>query len=522
MTQPIETASNTISPGSIQFYDAIQPPLTAGSYTLVGTQSIDNLEQGSVDPYVATQPFTVTAAQFVIDPSLIHSVYPPKGQTGNYYKQMPFIVFNNFALPWSRNIDPTGGIDTDNAPPWMAVLLAYDSDMAGTDPNVGSVDATTGKWVGPVKIDASAVITPQTNVVVPDIPASVISEGPDSSAMVLEMKYPFFQAIAPTLDELPLLSHARAVNTDGKVMLGMDADGLFSVLSSNRVPPAAGGKCTAFVVSLEGHQNHLPTASGSSATADQRIRLVMLGAWDFTASLSPGSFRQLMINVTTVGGGVELLQPPGDLADINNATTKEALQTGYVALANSLRIGEQTTSWYRGPCTASPTQQNTDNAPYHYSDHAMQYDPETGMFDMSYAAAWQVGRLLALSDGPFAKSLLDWRRSYLRNLVSTAQTSAVEQTVSEGLNLEAMTASSSNNTTQSDAQLAGKSTEKVVPQLRNFLRTIGTAKDAVFGQVNIRTPLSSSTRPAPTKSQSGNASGDPVLDLIMKRLPKES
>ncbi|VAW74539.1 hypothetical protein MNBD_GAMMA12-227 [hydrothermal vent metagenome] len=509
MTQAITTISNSISPGTIQFYDAIQPPLTAGNYTLLGTQSIDNLEQGPIDPYVASQAFKVTAPQFVIDPALIHSVYPPKGQTGNYYKQMPFIVFNNFALPWSRNINPTAGVDADNAPPWMAVLLVYETDMQGTDPNVGSIDPNTGKWVGPIKVDAAAVITPQTNVIVPDIPTSMVNDSPDNSAMVLEMKYKFFQDIAPTLDELPLLAHARAVNTDGKVMLGMDADGLFSVLVSNRVPPAAGGKCTAFVVSLEGHQDHLPTAQGSTATDVQSIRLVMLGAWDFTASASPGSFRQLMIDVSTIGGGIKLLQAPGDLADISNSTTKEALEIGYVALTNDLRIGEKTTSWYRGPCTPSPTQQNTDYAPYHYSDHAMQYDPETGMFDMSYASAWQLGRLLALSDGAFSNALLSWRRSYLRDLASTVETSSIEQTVSQGLSLDKLS-------------LGTAAEKKVVPQLRDFLQKIANAKESIFPQINIRSPLSSSTRSAPSLESQSNASGDPLLDLILKSSPEEN
>jgi hypothetical protein len=35
------------------------------------------------------------------------------------------------------------------------------------------------------------------------------------------------------------------------------------------------------------------------------------------------------------------------------------------------------------------------------------------MFDHSYAAAWQVGRLLGLNDAGFTQSLIAWRRSEL-------------------------------------------------------------------------------------------------------------
>jgi hypothetical protein len=266
------------------------------------------------------------------------------------------------------------------------------------------------------------------------------------------------------------------------------------------VPPANGGGCTAFLVSLEGHQDHLPTDSGNSAGADQRIRLVMLGAWEFTASKAPGSFRQLMIDVTEKGGGVKLLQAPGKIEDVANSTTKEALEIGYVALANDMRIGEKSTSWYRGPCVPAPTRQNTDYAPYHYSDHAIQYDPQTGIFDQSYACAWQVGRMLALSDSAFAQSLYDWRRSYLMALQSSNERATVEQKLAPALLM-------------GQAQTTGKG---AVGQLHNFLQTVAAADEPIFPQVNVRTPLTASTRPAP-EADSADHTSDPLLNMVLKR-----
>ncbi|MCW4629722.1 hypothetical protein [Marinomonas rhodophyticola] len=188
----------------------------------------------------------------------------------------------------TRTLTP-GAAQTDTSPPWMTILLAYESDMLGETPNIGRYDTTSGKWVGPTTVPAEDVIAAKTNVIVPAISHADIENGPDTSAQIMEMKYQFFLDIAPTLEELPLLSHAREVDTDNKIMLGMDADGLFSVVVSNRVPPAAGGKCTAFLISLEGHQDHLPTyAPPKSANADQSIRVVVLGGWEFTASKMPG------------------------------------------------------------------------------------------------------------------------------------------------------------------------------------------------------------------------------------------
>jgi hypothetical protein len=47
------------------------------------------------------------------------------------------------------------------------------------------------------------------------------------------------------------------------------------------------------------------------------------------------------------------------------------------------------------------------------ADAALRFDPATGMFDASYAAAWQLGRLLGLGSPRFASAMAAWRRSLI-------------------------------------------------------------------------------------------------------------
>jgi len=59
--------------------------------------------------------------------------------------------------------------------------------------------------------------------------------------------------------------------------------------------------------------------------------------------------------------------------------------------------------------------------PISTSDEVLVYNATTGMFDVSYAAAWQLGRLMALRDKKFSLELFSWKRSMAQNLKSAEQ-----------------------------------------------------------------------------------------------------
>jgi hypothetical protein len=73
-------------------------------------------------------------------------------------------------------------------------------------------------------------------------------------------------------------------------------------------------------------------------------------------------------------------------------------------------------SWYRGPLLPFDNPR-TGEPPFASADALVRYDPEHGMFDVTLAAAWQLGRLLALSDRSFATTLYDWKQGRLTSAV---------------------------------------------------------------------------------------------------------
>jgi hypothetical protein len=408
MSAAIETGPGTIGEGLIRFYDSIQPPLPAGNYTLKASHVVKGVTTGEKDPtYEATQKLLVNGPRFSIDPGTIHSLFPPANQTGTYDDTLPNIVFNNFSLPWLREINPLAKDDNDKTP-WMGLLTVYEADISPT--------SATRKVGDPFNKTVDQFLAASTNVLLPVL-GTITNPAEQLSGVDIDLKY--FQSIVPSLAELPFLAHAREVNTGGKVMLGMNDDGCFSVVIGNRLPGAA-MKNYILLVSYEGHQDHL-NGSTIPSTYDT-IRLVLLGSWQFTGSKSTGSFKTLMADLCKDDrGGVKLLQMPKAFATDSNELAKEALEISYIPLQNDMRDGEKSTSWYRGPLVAAPTKRDFAYGPYLYSDHAMHYDPEYGLFNHAYSSAWQIGRLLALSDASFASGLFAWRNKYLNNITSQAK-----------------------------------------------------------------------------------------------------
>jgi len=143
------------------------------------------------------------------------------------------------------------------------------------------------------------------------------------------------------------------------------------------------------------------------------VRLAALAYWSMTPlDRETPSFAYLMNHLDSC-----LLKMPKTPASAGSDSLTEAqqlvtdaLSDGYVPMTYEMRSGEKTVAWYRGPFTAVQLQVNSDILPFFSPEAALIYDQKTGMFDASYAAAWQLGRLLALSDRSFAIGMLRWRQ----------------------------------------------------------------------------------------------------------------
>lgn len=449
-------ATTSLLTGSITFNENHLSALLAGEYSIEVQQHVENTNKSAAadkqfnEKYVNKHRFAVTAPRFSVPPAAIYNVFPPKDNRGEYDNVLPHVVLSSPALPWLRT--PDGGNDSK---PWLAVLLFEQAELDAARAAGRPVELEGTQRVGdfqpaPFKRAADAAAPSESS-----LPADTVSypgldaEKPDNpvgdngldygehwydACRAIDVPIDLFNAIAPASSsevgpegkgDLELLAHSRTVATSAvKTEQGGAGTNEFSVIVCNRMP-IANTRCTAHLVSLENlgnsetNTNFLPTVDaegnyqpGRFPAGKEYVRLASLHRWSFTSVDPKETFTQYLEHLD-----VGPLRIP---ADGSNPDVAVPLALGYTALDHRTRQGDKTVSWYRGPFVpiAEPAlfepvpdpEGSTITAPLLSADQALRYNPDTGMLDVSYAAAWKLGQLLGVQNKAFSQALYNWKR----------------------------------------------------------------------------------------------------------------
>jgi hypothetical protein len=405
MSDIVPPAPTELPPGEIEFYDNVLPPLAAADYTInLGQTVAGDAISGS---YTHNQAIQVAGPHFQLGSGAVFSMFPPAGSTADYTEALASVVLSTRNLPWEITADPNA--DQGSGPvvtPWLALLLLTAEDIVA--PAVSAQGSATGAYAVPL----AEYLRPGADFAQPSFTDAQVAEfeqqnPPDYRCTVIDVKGSAFTATAPQLAELPYLAHARQIDTGDQEIAGVEADGWFSVVIGNRLAQGSdSGVYFAHLVSVEGFTGWLPPTPLPAAVST--VRLLSLASWTFTGLASAGDFAGLMRNLD-----IGLLAMPNTVpagATPAQQVVSTALAGGYTALGYQTRLGEQTVAWYRGPCL--PVQMERNQQPsYPSAEAGLIYDQDTGLFDASYAVAWQAGRLMALANRQIAVALLKWLRA---------------------------------------------------------------------------------------------------------------
>lgn len=390
--------SAPLAAGQTAFYDSVTPALPADDYQVIvqDTVTVDGTQQA---PYSAVQRFRIAGPRAGLAPADVVAMCPPAGSQGSFDTWLPHVVLAQRSLPWQIALADPGQASVDGLP-WLAVLLftSQEIDVAGAPPAAASTGTQT--------VPLSAYLTPPAGTLGPQLTAgltTLAAEQPDLTCSIVDVTYEAFRAVAPESTELPFLAHVRQVDTSDQEDLQVPAPGWYSLVVGNRFPVgAADNLYRAHLVSLEGFAGDLPDQT--ERTGYDLVRLLSLASWSFTSGPDPGDFAALMEGLDVSPFTVPVTITGTDAA---SQLVASAVADGYTMLNYASRLGEPTVAWYRGPFQPGQVAANPQ-PPYPAAASALIYDPATGIFDASYAAAWEIGRLLTLANGPVAEALGQW------------------------------------------------------------------------------------------------------------------
>ncbi len=383
---------------NIELIEYQKPALEAGTYTFTANQTFEPV-RGNTQTYNATSNVVVSGPRFSLDPGVVRAQYPPSGALGNYSAVFPHVALSSPTLPWERSAYAANDFE-----PWLVLLVIDEADVARGDVVVPSEPERLGT------ISAEPGFKYQYRHAAPD-------NNPNEMVSTVKIKRSLLTTLLPGGRSLRLQAHVRRrIEDDG-------SSRETAIVFSDRVPrPGASTFC--FLVSVEGLYDDSGTYAFAAGSSNQMMTLVALTSWGFASYPSTGATFDELVQDISPGN---LVLPAPDAND----RAKAHLEVGAVPLWHEMRTADQTYSWYRGPLSpirpAPPKPHELATELAVFADSLVTYHFGEGMFDVSNAAAFELGKAIALNDRAFTTALYEWKEnSNLRALQALEHPSASE------------------------------------------------------------------------------------------------
>lgn len=447
-------------PSQIVFNSYLQPALPVGEYKIALTQKLSKVQGGVTEKLLEKETyknFFVAGERFRINPGEMGGVFPPAYSLGEHSNVFPYVMINRSTLPWERKASAN---DNTSFCPWLGLLVIYENEEVFVSSS-------------PAKLSDVRTLLKIADHAEP-------GEADTDTVQILCIKKELLNIILPAKSDLCALAHVRQVVGSANKA---EADNM-AVLIANRLP-LKGGISTVYLVSFENRYKYGEAGAFEFDTEnnDEWVSLVQLHSWSFTstehfkisqnfinkaANLNPvikeklnkisgkqfftekdllkslkedaqlteeelKTYQADLIKDFSYGDFSNVLKhldrTPSTLRlpNTNLPSTDQNykyLQSGFYPLPHKLRQGSQTVSWYHGPLATAPTRPLITET-VACADSLLHYYEDNGMFDVSYAAAWELGRLLALQNAHFFTEFFKWKKQYVRSIQKTQQMLAI-------------------------------------------------------------------------------------------------
>ena len=368
-----------------QVFSSFVPVVKAGDVeSITVTQSLDGrLAQDGP----STVHVRIDGPQTALLADMIAGVYPAPGSDQSPDEFLPHIAFTRRTLPWERQ-----GPDAASDTPWLALLLFKESELRTAEQRkqAPTVAVTT------MKVQAVPDLTTRTRLI------NTLGIPGETEIATLTVPNSLLREVMPRQMELRLLCHMKRDEVDGATV---DS----AVVIGCRLPDAsapAGEKPqlhTAVLVSVERAPELFTLPAIGSTT------LLVLHHWTFRPSQG-GDFEQVMKSIRyRPHGGVQRF---GNLPAVVGAGETAPLSGGFKGLIDEdgyfltgVQHDQDVGATYRSPLHPFKPPPRSSGFAIAAAPDEFVNAAQGAPLDFSHAAAFELGRLLALNDPAILEDL---------------------------------------------------------------------------------------------------------------------
>ncbi|MEM9778573.1 MAG: hypothetical protein AAF813_01560 [Pseudomonadota bacterium] len=345
----------------VRFYDAHRPAVAAGTYKLKARYEITGGPSAPATPPDETLSFNVGGPITALSDADVVSVYPPPGSLGPHTHDFPHVVLSSATLPFARL-----GTHLAKTDPWMALILVTEADLGG-----------------PLTFDPPARQSAPERITLPS---------------------DLLRDIAPPATNLTLHTHVR--ERDGQPER--------AVVLCSRLPQAD-TRNHALLISVQDLYAQAPQI----APAGTRMQVTVLRRWSFSCIDDSESFAERKKVLESNTAALRIPDPSPQPSPDPAAAYRKG---GWSLMPMARRDGSQSYGFYRGPFAGGRPGGGARPDPMAQvsADGLLEFHEGLGLFDTSYAAAWELGRLLALASTDTAQALAAMHRQHVRHLRGAA------------------------------------------------------------------------------------------------------
>lgn len=452
-----------IAPGQEQLFSSYVPGLEAGQYSIDVTQTITAPNNPTLSP-TSSHLFNVIAPRFALPENAIDSFYPPQGHSDRP-EVLPHVVFNDPTLPWERVASSiTSGPDyAKNKVPWLVVLLFTQDELRLSSQALSTIFQNTSLGTNvtqseTLSVNMKVAEIPEIQDTASSVKYDATTDGADTTADLILLQSALFNALFTKYDNngVPdpsqtngwvqpcrFLAHVRHIHLDGTATAAAtdDDDHAYSVVLGPRTGPLDIAQPTtviAHVVNIEGVESMsfpVPVAQ------QQFVAMTSLHSWAYTC-LPPNSL-DVEAAFVQLGSSLGPLRPvltDGDKAALQNGgkvgtRVSGRLNDGFSMLRYRLQTGEVSAAFFRGPFTPTTVAFPAETPPWPASSttgtQLQILDDQLNIMDLTYSAAWTLGKTLALADQTFTSALARVRQQIFDEAMNAAQVAAIQTQASE-------------------------------------------------------------------------------------------